>query len=276
MVGRLKSLTRKMSALLFLVCFFSFNVKALDIQYSHNTQNGCQLPDKAIVLSGSIVQGDNEKISSWLRQNTWYLIEKNPPFVLDLQGGSLSEALKIADTFGQVYASAWLPDECENSPDNATPKCTGPCFALLVGAVNRLISADAIGLHRPDFNPAEFANLDLNVAQEQYQNVFDSYINWLEINHVAARLIEKIKSHSSDNIYWLSDQDTQSLPDTSPEFERLMFKKCNYEKGLLTQWLDVNSAGKSDEAKILREKWDKQSKCLESIWMDARERWALP
>lgn len=272
----LKSLTRKNLFFLFLVCFFSSNVKALDIQYSNNTSKGCRLPDKAIVLSGTIVLGDNEKISSWLRQNTWYLIEKNPPFVLDLQGGRLSEALKIAAIFEQVYASAWVPGECENPTNNTTPKCTGSCFALLAGAVNRLFSSDAIGLYRPDFNPSEYANLDLKAAQKKYQKTFDSYINWLKAKHVPATLIEKIKSHSSDNVYWLSDKDVQSIPDASPEFEQLTLEKCKYQKGLLNQWLDANSSGKSEEAKILREKWDKQGKCLESMRIDARERWALP
>jgi hypothetical protein len=275
-VGRLISITRKIWAILFLGWLFSSSVKALEIQYSNNTSNGCQLPDKAIVLSGSIVRGDNEKLSAWLRQNTWYLIERNPPFVLDLQDGSLTEALKIANTFEQVYASAWLPGECENSSAIVPPKCTGSCFALLVGAVNRLFPAKAVGLYRPDFNSSEFANLDFNAAQKQYQKTVDSYINWLKTRHVAATLIEKIKSHTSDNVYWLDDQDTKLLPDTSPEFEQLTVEQCHYQQGLLTQWVDANSSGKADEAKILREKWDKQSKCLESIRMDARERWALP
>jgi hypothetical protein len=275
-VSRLKLLSRKMSAFLFMLCFISFNVKALDIKYSNHTPNGCHLPDKAIILSGSIVRGDDEKISSWIRQNTWYLIEKNPPFVLDVQGGSLSEALKIAETFEQLYASAWIPGECENSPDNVPPKCTGSCFALVVGAVNRLFSSDAIGLHRPVFNPSEFKNPDLNVAKKKHQHNFDSYINWLKTRHVTATLIEKIKSHSPNNIFWLGNQEANLLPDTSPEFTQLTFNKCQYEKDLLSRWLDANSSGKSDQAKILREQWDKQSKCLESIRMDARERWALP
>jgi hypothetical protein len=275
-VGRFKSFFRKVLALLFLTCFFSSSVIALDIQYSNSTSNGCQLPDKAIVLSGSIVSGDNEKISHWLRQNTWYLIEKNPPFVLDLQGGSLAEALKIANTFEQVFASAWLPGTCENSPDKVPPKCTGSCFALLVGAVNRLFSSDAIGLYRPDFNPSEFASLDLNAARKQYQKTVDSYMGWLKARHVSATLIEKIKSHSYDNVYWPGDKDVKLLSDISPEFEQLTVEKCNYQQGLLNKWVDANSSGKSDEAKILLEKWDKQSKCLESLRMDAREKWALP
>lgn len=272
----MKSILRKILAVIFLAGFFSSSAIALDIQYSSNTSNGCLLPDKAIVLSGSVKPGDNDKISHWLRQNTWYLIENNPPFVLDVQGGSLTEALKIAATFEQVFASVWLPGECENSTNMIPPKCTGSCFALVVGAVNRLFSPDAIGLYRPDFNPAEFAGPDLSTARKKYQRSIDSYLDWLKTRHIAESLIEKIKSHSPDNVYWLVDQDVKLLPDTSPEFEQLTVDKCNYQADLLAQWVDANSSGKAAEAKILREKWDKQSKCLESIRMDARERWALP
>lgn len=275
-MGSLKSVFRNIVVFIFCGCFYSSNVIALDIQYSNNTSNGCQLPDQAIVLSGSIEHGDNEKISSWLRQNTWYLIEKNPAFVLDLQGGSLMEALKIADTFEQVYASAWLPAVCENGPDYVAPKCTGSCFAVLVGAVNRLFSSDSIGLYLPVFNPTEYADLDHNVAQKQYQKTMDSYINWLKARHVPASLIERIKSHTSENVYWAGEQDANLLPEMSPEFEQLIVEKCNYQAGLLSQWVDANSSGQSEAAKLLREKWDKQSKCQHEIRVEARERWALP
>jgi hypothetical protein len=131
-------------------------------------------------------------------------------------------------------------------------------------------------LNRPDFHPSEFPDLDPDTAQKKHLNTFQSYLNWLKTRHVPATLIEKIEAHSSDNISWLNDQDVALLPSTSPEFEQLTLDQCQYEKGLLSQWIDANSAGKSDEAKMLREKWDKQSKCLESMRIDARERWALP
>jgi hypothetical protein len=276
MQGRLKSLIQRILALLFLSVFVISNVNAMDLQYSDHTPNGCQLADKAIVLSGSIEPGDNEKISNWIRQNTWYLVENNPPFVPDLQGGNLSEALKIADTFEQLYASAWLPGECENTESSTKPKCSGSCFALVVAAVNRIVSSDTVGLYHPNFKPSESPDINLNAAQKKYQNTFESYINWLQTRQVPAALIEKIETHSSDNTFWLSKQDAALLPETSPEFEQLTVAQCQYEKGLLSQWIDANSSGKSEEAKILREKWDKQSKCLEAMRIDARERWALP
>jgi hypothetical protein len=273
---RLKSLFRNMLGLVSLACYFSSSAFALDIQYSNSTANGCQLPDKAIVLSGAIEPGDNAKISAWLRQNTWYLIESNPPFVPDLLGGSYTEALKIADTFGQLYASVWLPAVCENSANTVAPKCSGACFALIVGAVNRLISAHAVGLFGPAFNASKFASGDVNAAKKQQQKALDSYLDWLSARRVPAALIENMNSHSSANPYWLSDQDVSLLPDISPEYERLIVERCDYQPGLLTQWVDANSSGKSEEAKRLREKWDKQSKCLQSMRADAREKWALP
>ena len=183
--------------------------------------------------------------------------------------------MKIADTFKQILASVWLPGECENSPDNIRPKCTGSCFAILVGAVNRLFSADAIGLNRPTFSQSDSVNLDGNAANKQHQKNLDSYINWLKEMHVPGSLIEKTKYHSPENIYRLSDQEADLIPETSPEYLHLIETKCTYQKGLLDQWMDAYSSGKSEEAKILREKWDKQSKCLELIRIDARERWAL-
>ena len=259
----------------FILCLFFSDAIALEIGYSKQTPKGCQLPENAIVLSGRIHLGDNEKISKWLRQNTWYLIESNPPFVLDLQGGSVYEAMKIADMFKQILASVWLPKECENSPNNTRPSCTGSCFAILVGAVNRLFSANSIGLNRPAFSRSDFANLDGNAATKQHQKNFDSYINWLKEMQVPESLIEKVKNHSPENILWLSDEDVILLPETSPEHQHLIETKCKYQKGLLDQWMDAYSSGNSEEAKTLREKWDKQSRCLELIRIDARERWAL-
>jgi len=86
-MSELKATSQKALLFPFLLCFYLTDAIALDIKYSKRTSKGCQLPENAIVLSGRIHQGDNEKISRWLRQNTWYLIESNPPFVIDLQGG---------------------------------------------------------------------------------------------------------------------------------------------------------------------------------------------
>ncbi len=259
----------------FLLCVFFSNAVALDIDYAKQTARGCQLPEKALVLSGRIDRGDSEKISSWLRQNTWYLVESNPPFVLDLQGGSLSEAMKIADTFKQVLASAWLPGECENSKIDARPKCTGSCFAILIGAVNRLFSANAIGLNRPNFSQSDFPDVDIHAANEQYHKDLVSYLSWLKGMHIPVSLVEKIEDHSLENIYWLSEQDANLIAETSPAYHHLAATECAYEKGLLNQWMDAYSSGKSEEAILLRQKWHKQSSCLESLRISAREKWAL-
>ena len=60
-MSELKATSQKALLFPFLLCCFLTDAIALDIQYSKRTAKGCQLPENAIVLSGRIHQGDNEK-----------------------------------------------------------------------------------------------------------------------------------------------------------------------------------------------------------------------
>lgn len=179
--------------------------------------------DSQLVLSGEVVKGDGEKFRRFLyvhfdeyKQNRYVRLQSN--------GGNLYETLRIAAILRSVYPIVWAP------------KCASSCFFLyLSGIERRYDSSNRIGIHRAYFDPSYFRDLKLEEAKAKLDELTKITDSILEENRVPQHLRDRLNSTSSDEIYWLSVQDAQSIGLMPPWFEELIIAKCDCKDFLASQ-----------------------------------------
>ncbi len=253
-----------------IVSLFCQFASALEITFQKSTPRGCELHQPAIVLSGNIVNGDAGKLAAWLKNNNDVFLNVRPSFVLDSPGGSISEAVLLAQLLESIAATVWLPPACVNVSVAKIPRCASACFALVVGASSRIIGESQVGLHRPYFERASYANLNAQEAQAIYNEAIKEFSHWLREKQVAQSLIEKMNNVSSKEVYWLNLDEVNSLGEISPWLEEYLIARCDFDKALLVKSFRATNPG---EAIKLRSDYSRQGECVRRIIVERRQAW---
>jgi hypothetical protein len=97
----------------------------------------------------------------------------------------------------------------EYREDPRTCTCTSACF--LIWAAGRQRFGTFVGLHRPYFDRAEFARLSLPDATAVYDREAKSVKDYLGEMDVPKTIFDKMMNASSEDMYFLDDQDLHSL-----------------------------------------------------------------
>lgn len=224
----------------------------MDITYGSVTPDGCRLTQPAMILSGTIVAGDYERIIQWSRANPTLFLNGKLGILLDSPGGSVVEAIRIAALFERILATIWIPPFClGESTAGRRPVCGSACFALIVGAPVRVVTPENVAIHRPYFDRSEYGSLEASSARHAYEQMINAYKVWLARKHVPAHLIEVMLTKSSREAYWLTEADMRQVGDVAPWYEEYVIAKCAYEKGTLRKWADANARGDLQEAERL-------------------------
>lgn len=179
-------------------------------------------------ISGPIVAGDKQRLLDIIFSNDVFSgvhdLQLNSP------GGSVQEALAIADVIRTYYLSASV---------NPRDSCASACFFLFLAGTPREASKGRapgvrgkVGLHRPYLTSSE-------APLEEQERVMHAVSAYLGDQMVSRRLIDQMMARPSNDIYWLTTEDFLELGPMAPAIEERLIRKCNYDRRL---WLAVERA----------------------------------
>lgn len=166
-----------------------------------------------LFLSGTIVPGDLKKIVAAV----------TPPadfpkyFTLDSPGGDILEAMAMGRFIRETASGTFVAGSCLSA-----------CVFLLVAGVSQsALDGAAVGLHRPYFDPKEFAGLSLPDAEKKYKVLHAITRRYLEEMGMPTAAIEKMFSISSDDVYYLTPQDKARVLVGPSAYSEWVRAKCS-------------------------------------------------
>jgi hypothetical protein len=206
----------------------------------------------SISLQGEIVVGDAERL-------VLALVERHKqhrkPFpvslYLDSNGGSVREALRIAEIVRAVGLVVVVQSEQK-------AVCLSSCFLIYVSAIERFAAGieesrlrtekaelGPIGIHRPYLDDIGGGHTAAR-RQEEVMLVMRDYLTRLA---VPSGLIDKMMTSPSNDVYWLSSTEIQSLGRFPPGVEEQLIAKCGYNAKAdrsVDAYLEADEAGVHD------------------------------
>jgi ATP-dependent protease ClpP protease subunit len=211
--------------LLLILPLFVFPVSAMDFSWVTTPATPSTSEDYFIQMSGDINPGDYQKLRLFVQKNLEKY--KSHRFIhLSSNGGSLLEALKIAGLLRLMYPTILVKDG----------KCASSCFFLyLSGSTRYAWPASLLGIHRAYFDPKYFAGLNPEAARTQQGELTKIVNSLLDDNGVPQALKDKMNRTSSNDIYWLSDEEVLTLGEHPAWYEELLIAKCDYGKFLKSE-----------------------------------------
>jgi ATP-dependent protease ClpP protease subunit len=196
----------------FIVTFLTFGLLAAVPCYSLDVIRDAQ-NEYTVFLNGTIVPGDLKKIIDAV----------TPPlsfpkyFTLNSPGGDIVEAMAIGH---------FIRDTASGT--HVTKNCASACVFILIAGISQTASAEtAVGLHRPYYDPKEFAGLSLQDAEKKYKVLHSVTRRYLEEMEMPTAVIEKMFSISSDDIYYLSPKEKVWVLVGPSAFSEWIRAKCS-------------------------------------------------
>ena len=177
----------------------------------------------ALHLSGTMVEGDGEKLEGLLRQpqafrtHTLWL-------ALDVEGGSVREALRMARSLRQWGFVSHVP---------APAKCLSACIFLYAAGLLRIPAVDDqqaivsnIGLHRAFIAPKYLATLSLAEAEKITRAIHQSVERaFVEFDLPMALYTVALQTPSND-MHWLGATEINSIGAYPAWFEEYVLAQC--------------------------------------------------
>ena len=177
----------------------------------------------ALQLSGTMVEGDGEKLEGLLRQpqlfsaNTLWL-------ALDVEGGSVREALRMARSLRQWGFVSHVP---------APAKCLSACIFLYAAGLLRIPAVDDqqaivsnIGIHRAFISPKYLATLSLAEAEKMTRAIHQTVERaFVEFDLPMALYTLALQTPSND-MHWLGATEINSIGAYPAWFEEYVLAQC--------------------------------------------------
>lgn len=229
-----------------------------------------------ISISGEIVSGDARKLIELVAHPS----ERWLKIVVDSPGGSLSEAIAIAKVVKAASSEVSVA---------TSGQCASACFLIwlagsgrIAGSTEQLNAAKLtgnkypmkyetlhmkglVGLHRPYLNRID----ELENDQAALMRALSSY---LEVELVPRRLIDKMMSIPSNQIYWLTDYDLAELGEYPASQEELLIQKCGYNRNSFKMALEASRRGKQVEAEKIVDAANLAVACAAKIFYEAKRK----
>lgn len=145
--------------------------------------------------------------------------------ILNSNGGDSVEAMKIGEAIRDMALKTEISQR--NGRESV---CLSSCFFIWAAGVDRSVTqkdkSRSIGIHRVYYNQEYYKNLSSSEAEEQYNKARFSTETFLESMKIPKSISEKIFTVPSNQIYWLTNEDIQSIEGKAPYFEELLLSKC--------------------------------------------------
>lgn len=116
----------------------------------------------------------------------------------------------------------WMRDS-RTSRNDARCVCTSACFLIWAAGVSR--SGDWIGVHRPFFDPKEYANLTSREAEQVYARMNEGVKRYLVEMDIPDHISRKMMAANSESMHFLSYEEAQNL-DNNQALEELAMARC--------------------------------------------------
>lgn len=200
-------------------------------------------PNSSIVtiISGEIKTGDFRRFLDYVARDVDDYYSRN--IVISSPGGDIEEATRFGRFFKSTYQSVYVSHEYG--------ECASACFYILSSAVERYFGG-RVGVHRPYFVNGAKSNLTLNDTEAKYRRIFTLSRRYLEEMEVPKYLIEKIHSMPSNDIYWLTSDDTDLLGQRARWWEQLLVDRCNFDKRIEQAFLSQGELAPQAHAQAAR------------------------
>jgi hypothetical protein len=216
-----KVVMQQISKFLFLGCMILCKVvHSMEFEYTSRFSGQSSLTGTAnqITMSGPIVSGDTKRFLEFIQQNpkdSWFGLKR---IRLDSPGGDVLEAMKLANVLTDLYPSIWV---------SQGKKCASSCLLLwLAGASRGFDSAGSVGMHRPRFSKEYEKSLSLKEYQKRYQLMSDNFKTFVRRQGLPESLYERLVATSSDNVYWLTEDDWQLVGTWPPYYAEKLLSTC--------------------------------------------------
>jgi hypothetical protein len=270
-------------ARLYLILFYLFlgllPLRAAELEWERGKPEGMV----TITITGQIVNGDEEKF----RQLVLRLIRDDIPIGhirIHSPGGSVPAALHIGRQIRTLGLSTGAPVRVPHRRPNAaacvrrtfdhTGKmlpanklrywshgfshpplyrrdsrclCSSACFLIWTAGIGRY--GNWIGVHRPIFDPKEYAKLSLREARRQYGEMVRTVKAYLKEMDIPDYIIRKMMAASSEEMHYLSAEQAKSLTNDAARQEWTI-AKCGGTREFLEQW---NAAVRRKDIRRIKE-----------------------
>lgn len=179
-----------------------------------------------IVLSGEIKGGDYESLKAFAKKDGLFWART---VVLASPGGDLLEAIRIGNFLRKTFTPVFVNPK--------VGKCASACFLIYVAAVRRSGVASSLGIHRPYFSPLDFGRLPLEEVQKKHDQLMAAVKSHLQAQQVPHYLIDKMFSLASTEVYWLNEDDLDSLGLRANWWDQVMVDRCGLDKTLEKEFI---------------------------------------
>lgn len=206
-----------LSRSLVLLLFVTASSMAADFQFVGNG------PFVALRMQGPIEKGDLDRLIVELgqadggRAGQRFFQERQILWV-NSPGGSVDEALRIADFVRRSLIPVWVLDRCESA-----------CFLILAAAVERQLGGK-IGIHRPYFGDESVSTIGLEESQRRYAQMSARYYSMLEQFEVPRQIVDRMRSMASTEVHYLTKNERELMGERQPWFEQYLISKCGLDK----------------------------------------------
>ncbi len=168
-----------------------------------------------INLSGAIVEGDYKQLVS-LIENRPNIFVKTLSILLNSPGGSVSEAIKIAELVESSVLMVYVDEDSI---------CASSCFLIYISGQLRT-AAGNIYIHRPYLDQMLVHDIDISDARKHQRDSMNRVKDFLEERYISAEIIDKMMHLSSNESYLLSYSELQNIGFSSPTFEEVSIARC--------------------------------------------------
>ena len=175
---------------------------------------------EAVIIRGEIRKGDLNHLCKFVKRDITRF--HRSLIVLASSGGDLLEAIKIGNLIKSSYQSVFVNHE--------VGLCSSACFFIYVAAVEHDATSHSLGIHRPYIAPEYYANLSLATAEAKKNTLLKGVQAYLKSQEVPQYLIEIMLSRTSNEVYWLTDDDINHIGRRASWYDQLLVERCGLNK----------------------------------------------
>lgn len=202
------------------------------IQLRYQPSDAIGLNSEVVVLTGAIAKGDYLRLTAFIRNDVRRFASAS--LVLGSPGGNLAEAIRIGTLFRYTLQAVHVEDRIG--------ECASACFFIFVNSPERTTKDFAIGIHRPFIQIESSTRMNIFEYQTAYAENGTNIRKYLDDAEVPKRIIEKIFSLASTEVYWLTKQDVYDIGRRANWWDQLLVDRCELDKELEINYLKYGDA----------------------------------
>jgi hypothetical protein len=176
-------------------------------------------PATVMTMRGEVQVGDAARFRQFVLNDPQRFIEHGARVVFVIDGGDVLEAILLGEALRDALTQAWLPDA-------ASSRCVSACFFMFVHAPARSAVADAVGIHRPYFDPQALARASPGSVRARYESLAAELRARMQQLSVPVALVERMFTLAAGEVHWLSGEELAALGGRQAWFDDYLAARC--------------------------------------------------